>query len=52
MNDAQFAELAAWIAAVGLAGEGEPKMVAGFCMRARFAAGARLGADRYPASAL
>ncbi|MGO9397549.1 MAG: adenylate/guanylate cyclase domain-containing protein [Xanthobacteraceae bacterium] len=34
MNDAQFAELAAWIAAVGLAGESEPEMVAGFCTRA------------------
>src|SRR5208282_4603722 len=33
MNDAQFAELAAWIAAAGLAGEAEPDMVGGFAER-------------------
>jgi adenylate cyclase len=34
MDDAQFAELAGWIANVGLAGENEPEMVSGFCERA------------------
>ncbi|MFI4987013.1 MAG: adenylate/guanylate cyclase domain-containing protein [Alphaproteobacteria bacterium] len=34
MDDAQFAELAAWIAEVGLAGESETAMVSGFCTRA------------------
>ena len=34
MNDAQFGELAAWIADAGLAGEGEPELVSGFCTRA------------------
>ena len=34
MDDAQFAELATWIADAGLAGEGEPEMVSGFCTRA------------------
>jgi len=29
MDDAQFAELAGWIANVGLAGENEPEMVSG-----------------------
>ena len=33
MNDTQFAELAAWIAAAGLAGEAEPDLVGGFCER-------------------
>ena len=33
MNDTQFAELAAWIAATGLAGEAEPDMVGGFAER-------------------
>ena len=33
MNDTQFAELAAWIAAAGLAGEAEPDMVGGFAER-------------------
>ena len=34
MDDAQFAELAGWIAKVGLAGETETAMVAGFCRQA------------------
>jgi adenylate cyclase len=34
MDDAQFAELAAWIAEAGLAGETETAMVTGFCTRA------------------
>jgi adenylate cyclase len=34
MNDAQFAELVAWIADEGLAGEEEPELVSGFCTRA------------------
>ena len=34
MNDAQFAELVAWIAEEGLAGEEEPELVSGFCTRA------------------
>src|ERR1700758_5392048 len=34
MNDVQFAELVAWITDQGLAGEGEPEMVSGFCTRA------------------
>ena len=34
MDDAQFAELAAWIAQAGLAGETETEMVTGFCTRA------------------
>jgi adenylate cyclase len=34
MDDAQFAELAAWIAGAGLAGESETAMVTGFCTRA------------------
>jgi adenylate cyclase len=34
MDDAQFAELAAWIAAAGLAGESETAMVTGFSTRA------------------
>ena len=34
MDDAQFAELAAWIAEAGLAGESETAMVTGFCTRA------------------
>ena len=34
MNDAQFAELVAWIADQGLAGEEEPELVSGFCTRA------------------
>ena len=33
MNDTQFAELTAWIAAAGLAGEAEPDLLAGFCER-------------------
>jgi adenylate cyclase len=31
MDDAQFAELAGWIADAGLAGEGEPELVSRFC---------------------
>ncbi|HXQ66432.1 MAG TPA: adenylate/guanylate cyclase domain-containing protein [Alphaproteobacteria bacterium] len=34
MDDAQFAELAAWIAEAGLAGKSETEMVTGFCTRA------------------
>ena len=34
MDDTQFAELAAWIAEAGLAGETETAMVTGFCTRA------------------
>jgi adenylate cyclase len=34
MDDAQFAGLAGWIADAGLAGEGEPEMLSGFCTRA------------------
>jgi adenylate cyclase len=34
MDDAQFAELVAWIAEEGLAGEEEPELVSGFCTRA------------------
>jgi len=33
MDDRQFAELAAWIAEAGLAGESETKLVTGFCAR-------------------
>ncbi len=33
MNDTQFAELTAWIAAAGLAGEAEPDLLGGFCER-------------------
>jgi adenylate cyclase len=33
VKDAQFAELADWIAAAGLAGESEPALVGGFCQR-------------------
>src|SRR5450755_3831450 len=34
MNEAQFAELSAWITEVGLAGHPETEMMAGFCDRA------------------
>jgi adenylate cyclase len=34
MNDAQSAELAAWIAEAGLAGESETVLLGGFCERA------------------
>ena len=34
MDDVRFAEIATWIADAGLAGEGEPEMVSGFCARA------------------
>lgn len=34
MHDAQFAELAAWIADAGLDGQAEPDLLAGFCRRA------------------
>lgn len=33
MNDTQFAELAAWTAAAGLAGAAEPDLLGGFCER-------------------
>src|SRR5919106_5878737 len=33
MNDAQFAELASWIAQAGLAGQTETAILAGFCER-------------------
>ena len=35
MNDAQLADLAAWISEAGLAGLSEPAMLTGFCERAR-----------------
>ena len=33
MTEAEFAEIAAWIAEAGLAGRGETDIVAGFCDR-------------------
>ena len=55
MNDAEFAELAAWIAEAGLAGAEEKAMLAGFCermLRLRASARPRLGLRRHAASDL